>query len=152
METQVLTLPDFVPTSDNRLYRGKIRDRCRLSRGDHQVIAYYAKEQELVAATTPRRVSIAITVKRGRGPDPSNVLKVLLDGLVNCGLLIGDDALHVELGGVTVARGSSRQTTVTLTDLPWPEGKGPQTCPPRPLARRVRRPGHCQGGLTGGRA
>jgi hypothetical protein len=109
-----LVIPDFVPTPLNKLMRGRIRDRIRLARGDRDLIAYYAREQRLPRATGRRRVTITVT---GTRADPDNVLKSLLDGLVQAGLLVDDSSRWLELGGLEVSVSGPRQTTVVLEDL-----------------------------------
>jgi hypothetical protein len=117
MPTHVLTIPDFTPASLNALTRGKLRDRMRLSRGDRDLVAFYARQAGIPAASGPRRVSVLVTMTRGRLVDPDNVLKSALDSLVACGLLLDDDAARCELGSVRVTRGERRETTFTLEDL-----------------------------------
>lgn len=115
--THQLVLPQFTPTPLNRLMRGRRRDRIRLARGDRDLVAHYAREQEIPRAETPRRVSLVVTMPEGtRRPDPDSLWKSLLDALVEAGLLVNDSARWVELGTIKWDRGE-RQTTVSLENL-----------------------------------
>lgn len=62
---QTLHLPDFVPTSLNRLMFGTVKRRIRLARGDKDLVAFFAREQRLIPAACPRCVSVAVTVAKG---------------------------------------------------------------------------------------
>jgi hypothetical protein len=57
----VLTLPDFTPTTVNKLFRGRLKDRIRLAKSDRDLVCHYAREQGVPLATGRRRVSLAIT-------------------------------------------------------------------------------------------
>jgi hypothetical protein len=112
-----LLLPGFVPTSLNRLTRGRRRDRIRLARGDRDIIRWHARLSGVPPATGPRRVSLVITLPPGeRRCDPDAYWKSLLDGLRACGLLVNDSARWVVLGGIDWERGP-RRTAVVLEDL-----------------------------------
>lgn len=112
-----LCLDGFTPTSVNRLMFAPVRRRIHLMRGDKELIAHYAREQNIPKATGPRRISLQITLGKGqRRLDPSNVWKSLEDALVAAGLLIGDSDRWVVHGSVDWDRGE-RRTVIVLEDM-----------------------------------
>ena len=117
--TWQFAIPQFVPTTLNRLMRGRRRDRIRLAKGDRELVTYYARSSGIPPATGKRRVSIKVSMP-GRRPDPDSILKSTLDALVAAGLLRTDSSRWCQLGDVTVEHGDERQTVVRLEDLPEP--------------------------------
>lgn len=112
-----LILPGFIPTSINELLSASVGKRHRLKKSDRELVAHYARQTRIPEATGPRLVSVTVTKPRGKLHDADNLLKSLLDSLVHCRLLIDDDAMHMELGRVSVERGPRRETVVVLSDL-----------------------------------
>ena len=112
-----IIIPDWVPVSVNQLTRSWRRAN-RLKAHDREMVAVYARVQQVPAAICKRRVSVTITVDHaGHRPDPDNLLKSLLDALVQCGRLVDDSIQWCELGPVVVEIGSMRQTVIQLEDV-----------------------------------
>lgn len=120
----VLTIPNFVPATLNQLL-GNWRKRARLKKLDREMVATYARLQEIPKATGKRRVSLRIgwgdgkAGRRkggGRRPDPEAFWKSVNDSLVSCGLLTDDNEHGVELGPVEYVAGE-RRTEVVLTEV-----------------------------------
>jgi Holliday junction resolvase RusA-like endonuclease len=110
-----LTIPDWIPSSVNRLM-SRVSARIRGKQEDRLIVFAAASHTDIPTAIVKRRVSVHM-IAPGRLPDPDNVLKSLLDSLVAARLLVDDNALWMELGQVKVERGPKRQTVITLEDL-----------------------------------
>jgi Holliday junction resolvase RusA-like endonuclease len=123
--TYTLSIPDWLPVRLNRLIGCHWGTRSKLKKADRQLVGVYAKMAGIPIATTRRRISLTFTLGgRGRAPDPDNLLKALLDSLVQAGLLRDDSGRWCELGEVEVVRGTVRQTTIRLEDLGDVSGGG----------------------------
>ena len=117
MAVHTFTVPRYLPPSVNRLLAINHRGRKRLKDECAGFVRLYAHQAGVPPAAGRRRVDLLLTLAgRGRPPDPDNILKSLLDGLVRAGLLRDDGPGQCELGTVSYSRGPSRATTVTLTD------------------------------------
>jgi hypothetical protein len=115
----VLHLPNFHPTLLNRvigrhwiaLHRAKAHDACM-----YQLTAL---QQGIPRAAGPRKVHLTVSgwSRGGRLPDADAALKVLLDALVQAGLLLDDGPCGL-VGSVQVQylRGP-RHTTIRLEDV-----------------------------------
>ncbi len=118
-KTWTIEIPGWIPPSVNRLIGQHWGKATR-----HKRVAYAAIDAMAFRAGVPlaqgrRRVSVTVTVNgRGRLPDGDNMLKCLLDGLVKCGALRDDGPAWMQLGEVTVQRGETRGTVITLEDIP----------------------------------
>jgi len=114
----ILTISGWMPTSDNK-FTGHWSRRHRLKRVDQQQVAVEARLQGIPPATGKRRVSIVATSDQhsGRLPDPTNLLKSLLDALVRCRLLVDDSDDGCEVMPPQVRRGQERQTVIVLEDV-----------------------------------
>lgn len=115
---QVLVLDGIQPPTLNQLMRGRIRDRIRLGKQFRTAVMLRAREQFLVLALTKRRVSIAITLPKGkRAADPDAFFKAVGDSLVKANLLVGDSHKWVQWGTVDFLRGESLSTCIYLEDI-----------------------------------
>lgn len=113
----VLEIPGYLPKSLNRLLREHFSARMRETRraAEHFTLA------ALLAKVTPpsgkRKVSLVFTAKGGKLPDPDNLLKTVLDGLVKAGVLIDDSADYCVLGEVRVVPGEHPKTMAIVEDI-----------------------------------
>jgi Holliday junction resolvase RusA-like endonuclease len=114
--TAVFVVPDFLPTSANRLMRMHYSARNRALKGDAELVAVYALQAGVAKAVGKRRLRMTFTSNDSL-PDPDNCLKSLLDSLVKARLLLDDSPSYVELAAVSVKRGERRMTTVELEDV-----------------------------------
>jgi Holliday junction resolvase RusA-like endonuclease len=113
-----LAIPNWIPATLNQWDGRHWSVRARLKKADRDLVAWYAREQEIPKATGKRRVSLEIVLgPRGRKSDPDAYWKSVLDALVSCQALLDDSAKWVELGQVTFSRGP-RGSAITLEDLP----------------------------------
>ena len=127
MATQTLTLAGWQPTPLNKLLGMHWAKRNRVKDGDCAVIAAEAASQGVTRAAGRRRVTLRVLWSQGRGciahgkVDCDALLKVTLDALVRCGLLLGDGPEHVELGTPTHERitvpALKKGLTVQLEDV-----------------------------------
>ncbi len=114
---QTFTIEGFLPLSANRRERQHWNVRARTMRRDGELVAHLVRVQGITPATGKRRVSISLEQARGRLRDPDGCLKTMLDHLVRAKLLRDDSAMWCEIGSVTIARGKSRRTVITLEDI-----------------------------------
>lgn len=90
----------------------------RLKKRDKQIVAVACLADGITKASTPRRVSLLLTMApRRRRPDRDAFWKSLLDALVACGALVNDSPKWCSLGDVEYQRGESDQMHVTLEDI-----------------------------------
>lgn len=111
-----LIVEDWLPTSVNLLLQTHPMHRAKLKKRDAEVVGVAALQQAIPRASGKRRLFITLAQCRGRSPDPDNVLKSLLDGLVKCGLLLDDAPNCCEIDKIAVLRGPRKMTYVTLQD------------------------------------
>lgn len=117
MTLHSLTIPNWKPTSTNKLITSHWAVARKLKKADADIIAGYAIHQAIPKATGKRRLSFTVYVSgRGRITDADNCLKSLCDGLVKCGLLVDDSPTWMELGKMEVIRGGSA-TVIILEDI-----------------------------------
>jgi hypothetical protein len=116
-----LVIPNWTPATLNQLTRGRFSDRVKLAKADKEMVGTYFKMSDIPGATTPRRVSLKITVGPGeRRCDPDGLWKSSLDALKACGAIVNDSAVWVQLGGIEWERAETmagRQTLIILEDL-----------------------------------
>ena len=117
-------ITDWHPTSVNVLLgaayagRGARFAAAARKREDAKLLAIYCRVFEVPRATGPRRVSLTLGLgPRMRSPDPDNLWKSLLDGLVKCGVLVNDSPRWCEPRWCGTTRGL-KATTVVIEDLP----------------------------------
>jgi Holliday junction resolvase RusA-like endonuclease len=114
----VVTIPGWVPPSVNRLLKAHWAVAHRIKRKACERIALECLAARIPPATGPRRVRLAVTVaNRGHRPDPDNLLKCVLDALVNCRALLDDSAGHCVATPPAVRAGRDRQTIIILEDI-----------------------------------
>lgn len=113
----IITIPNWRPMSDNVYCKGHWSIRYRKKKEDAEFVSAYATQSNIPKAETKRRVSVEVIVSKGRTPDPTNILKSLMDALVSCKLLVDDNAEWSELGGVLVKKGADARTIIILEDL-----------------------------------
>lgn len=113
------TIAGFRPPSLNRLMRGKIKDRIRLSREARDRIALAARLACVGRADgVKRRVSLEITLAgRQRPLDVDAVWKAILDGMTHSGLIVDDSCRWCALGEVWFLRGETTSTKIILEDV-----------------------------------
>lgn len=119
MTVTILHLPDYLPTSLNRIL-GHWSRRHRLKKSDRELVTFYALHQQLPEAEGKRRVDLRLVLPlRGRAIDRDNAFKVLLDSLVHAQLLVDDSPKWCVPGEVVYLRSgtSLRETFVLLTEL-----------------------------------
>jgi hypothetical protein len=111
-----ILIPDWHPTSLNKL--NYVRRKIRSKKEDRKTIHDYAVTLcQVPPATGPRVVSAHVQARSmAHQLDPDNILKSLLDALVQVGLLLDDDARHCILGSITAGAGAERYTRITLED------------------------------------
>jgi len=115
---QVLHIPNWTPTSVNKLLSAHYKGRNKIKQKDYELIAGHAMAQGISPAVLKRRVSLHLVVEKGqRMGDESNLWKILEDGLVNCRLLVNDSPRWIERGKVNWSRGTSRETFVILEEV-----------------------------------
>lgn len=113
-----LVIPDWRPTSLNKLLYTRVRTRIKLKKTDHDFIGCYAFKQGIPKAQGKRRVSLEFILSgRQKVGDDDNYWKSTLDGLVHAGLLVDDYRDWCERGTVTWARGERTSTTIVLEDV-----------------------------------
>lgn len=116
---QVLLIPDWIPTRLNSLINLPWQQSYKVKKVDAQTIHLYARMRGIRKAASRRRVSLKLYGwRRGRMGDPDGYWKSLLDGLVQCGLLIDDSQKWCEQGSIVLTRSERTQTEITLEDLP----------------------------------
>jgi Holliday junction resolvase RusA-like endonuclease len=113
----VLEIPGYLPLSLNRLMRSrKLRMSEPKRAAEHFGIARLVFG--VPKATTKRRVSLVFTVAKGKPkPDPDNLVKVVLDGLVKAGVLVDDSDEWCQLGGIRMEVGQHPKTMAIVEDL-----------------------------------
>lgn len=112
-----VNIPNWTPTSVNKLMSNHWASANRLKRADTQMIAAYAHKAGVKKAEGKRSVQTILTVHTGRAPDPDNIQKSLNDALVKCGLLVDDSHIWLETQPVKILRGKAKHTTIILEDM-----------------------------------
>lgn len=117
MATFRIVIPQWQPARLNELLKRHWRHGARLRKADDQTVALYARIESVPPATGPRRVSLEVTLTSRQRADRDCWWKSVLDALVNCRLLLSDDATWCDLGAVTVTKGAERRTVIVLEDI-----------------------------------
>lgn len=120
MSQYVLTIPHWMPTSDNKLNGTNRFLAAKLKRDDATIVWGYMMEDRIPTALGKRKVEVLLMCKpRGRKPDPTNCAKSLLDAMVKCRLLIDDSQDWCEYITPKVERGTEQVwgTRITITDI-----------------------------------
>lgn len=145
MTEYTITIPDWLPTSDN-IARGNHWSKvAKAKRSMAQIIGVYANKQGIPKATTKRIVEIILIIgihKKGRKPDATNFYKLTLDSLVSCKLLVDDNSTWMEHKATRIEQGEHDETLIKLTDVQqfptmWAEGVS-QDLRVKPRAKRKR--------------
>lgn len=111
-----LVLPRHTTRLNELLH--SFRGRIGRKRRDRELVAEWAANAGIPAATGKRRVRLTVVLApRQRGGDPDGYQKSLGDALVHCGLLRNDSARWVEWTPIEYARGSRERMFVELEDL-----------------------------------
>lgn len=113
----VLSIPNWRPMSDNLYVKGHWSHRYKAKKADADMIQGYALALAIPHAQGKRRVSVEVTQAKGRLPDPTNILKSLMDALVKSKLLVDDNATYSELGRCLVNKGTEDRTIIILEDV-----------------------------------
>ncbi len=113
----ILEIPGYLPLSLNRLMRSrKLRMSEPKRAADHFTLA--ALVFRVPKATGKRRVSLVFTVQKGKPkPDPDNLVKVVLDGLVKAGVLVDDSDEWCQLGGIRMEVGKHPKTMAIVEEM-----------------------------------
>ena len=114
-----LVIPNWQPATTNKLMRNRWT-AARLKKADKNLVIGYCLHNRLPVATGPRRVDLLITRpsnQSGRVADPDAFWKSTLDALVHAKMLIDDSRRYCRPGEVVFAKGSQRETTISLTEL-----------------------------------
>lgn len=112
-----IDIPNWIPTSVNKLMSNHWASANRLKRADAQMVGIYASKQGIPKATGKRSVQTILTYHKGRACDPDNTQKSLHDALVKCGLLVDDSHVWLETKPVQILRGKARHTSIILEDI-----------------------------------
>jgi Holliday junction resolvase RusA-like endonuclease len=117
---QTLTIPNWYPVSLNEMAGYHWSVKARLKRQDVDMIAGYAMQAGLRKASCKRYVRIYFHGwHRGRRPDPDNLLKSLLDAMVQAGLLVDDSLTWCEWERPEIIQSTVKQTVITISDEPF---------------------------------
>lgn len=119
-----IVIPDFLPTSLNKLLRMHWSKRLKVQQSEWDLIAYYCAGSDnnpgirrALAPDRRRRVHLQFEHTGKRPPDPDNLLKTVIDGLVKCGRLVDDSQKWLDLETPTVVRGPRRRTVILMEDV-----------------------------------
>lgn len=112
-----ISIPHWQPARLNDLLNCHWGRKARLRKADDEMVAFYARQESVPPATGPRRVSLEVTLTPRQRADPDCWWKSVLDALVNCKLLVNDDASWCDLGAVSVTKGAERRTVIVLEDI-----------------------------------
>jgi hypothetical protein len=116
--TYKLRIENWHPATLNKLMRGSIKTRIRLSRVDRNMVCGYCFLNRMPVAQGPREVSLLLTlVGRDKEGDVDAYWKSTLDSLVEARMLIDDNRQYCRLGSVDFERGERRETVITLTEI-----------------------------------
>jgi len=111
-----VTIPNWHPTRLNTLLGAHWAVAARMKKADRRMLCVTC--HGIPKATGKRRVTLTIGLKpRQRAGDPDCYWKSLLDGLVQCKLLVDDNRQHVECMPVQYERGLIMSTTINLGDI-----------------------------------
>lgn len=118
MAIQTLVLEGHTATY-NELHSSKHwAVRCKLKKRDREWIGALAKVNGLVPATGKRRVSLLITLAKGkRRPDEDAWWKSILDSLFKAKMLVQDSPKWCKTGDVTYERTGKNGMVITLEDI-----------------------------------
>lgn len=113
----IVEIPGWCPPSINRYYHGHWAERARAKKRAAETVAAACLAAGPPLATTKRRLSIRLTLPKGRrAPDEDNIGKALRDGLTACGAIVDDAPEWCETGAYEIDRGPLK-TTLTLEDV-----------------------------------
>jgi hypothetical protein len=114
-----VTIPDWLPTSLNKLMRMHWAQRGRTLKVEAKMITTYARAAGVSKATGKRRVEICI-VRAGRDKerDSDSSEKGIRDHLTACGALVDDNPQWLEMAPLRQSNGTRRSTVITIEDLP----------------------------------
>ena len=117
---RLVVVPNWLPPTYNQLHASSHwAKRARLKKEAAEIVSAYAHMQNVPKATGKRRVSLVLTLTKGRRrPDGDAWWKSVADALVTCGLLKDDGPKWCEFGTVEYRRGADRTTEIWLEDLP----------------------------------
>ncbi len=114
--TWEIIIPNFLPVSLNVLMRTHWAKRGKARKELTDFLAVYGRD--VPKATGKRRVTIKLTRSgRGRLRDADGIPKLILDGLVCCGLLVDDSQKWCECTA-SYEHGDKRETRILLEDMP----------------------------------
>lgn len=120
---QVIWIPQWHPTSLNKLKSGHWAKGARLKKADAEMVAGYAKVCGISKVMFgKRRVSMHLVMKPGqRRLDRDNLWKSTLDGLKQCGVILNDSPAWLEEGPVSYSRAEDSDgfwgTYILIEDL-----------------------------------
>ncbi len=133
--THTLILPDYHIALLNTAMRKNYRTAMHVAKECKQFVTTYRLLQKIPKATGARRVQFIVTFPDNKTrPDPDSILKLGLDALKTCGLLVDDSYEMCEFLPPIYYLGPKR-TRIVLTDIetkivgPEPE-ETPATGPP----------------------
>ena len=113
----IVEIPGWCPPSINRYYHGHWAERARTKKRAIETVALACRLADLPLAATRRRLSIRLTLPKGRrAPDEDNIGKGLRDGLTAYGAIVDDAPEWCETGAYEIDRGPLK-TTMTLEDV-----------------------------------
>lgn len=115
----VIIIPDWMPPTLNQWIYKHWRVRQKTVQDTTLMVKIHAANQHARSAQGPRKVSLLVTLGKGRKqPDRDAYDKILLDALVHCRLLVDDDDRGI-VGRMAVEfdRDERSATRITLEDV-----------------------------------
>lgn len=119
MATYQIVIPNYHFPLINTLLSRTPKARGRLKNEASAMLKAYAHQCGAKKATGKRRVSLLMQgwARGGRMCDPDAPLKVALDALVRCELLVDDSPGYCQIATPVIIRGKCKQSVITLEDI-----------------------------------
>lgn len=114
----IISIPHWRPATVNELL-GHWTKGHRLKKRDRYLVWGIARQERIPVATGKRMVKTHVTYKPGGEFDPDNIMKSLLDALVQAGMLKDDSDNWCDWTKPTLEKGSSQVwgTRIILEDM-----------------------------------
>lgn len=114
-----ITIPNWLPPRLNEFTDRHWAVRSRYKKAAKEMIGGYALLCRIPPAIGRRRVTLTLTMLPGqRRPDVDAYWKAVLDSLVCCKAIRGDDPKWVEIAPVVYRRGAEKATVIALEEIP----------------------------------
>ncbi len=121
-----VNIPGWTPPSLNTILGKHWSIRTRIKRACEDMVAIYVRDVPKVTEAYQPRRRLLVTVRwvrKGKLPDPDNLLKVLLDSVKKCGRIVDDSVEFLECPMPVVVRcekGQLPSTTLIFSDIEGP--------------------------------